>query len=90
MRADCFHEPQRLLSDVRAEMKAALMCVLKVVLMPLNGELNVATCDDLTAQDGVAVVADAVGMVSGCHAGDVDPAEQEAMGSNGVGSTNSA
>ena len=28
--------------------------------------------DDLTAQNGVAVVANARGMVSECHAGDVD------------------
>ena len=31
-----------------------------------------AGCDDVTAQNGVAVVADAVGMVVGLHAVDVD------------------
>ena len=65
MRADCFHEPQRLPGDLSVEMQTALVSVLQVVQMPLNGELNVAACDDLTAQNGVAVVADAVGMVSG-------------------------
>ena len=60
MRADCFREPQRLLSDVCIEMQPAFVCVLEVVQMPLNGELNVAACDDLAAQNGVAV-----GMVSG-------------------------
>ena len=31
-----------------------------------------AGCDDLTAQNGVAVVADAVGIVVGLHVRDVD------------------
>jgi hypothetical protein len=65
MRADGFHEPQRLPGDVRIEMQTAFMSVLQVVQMPLNRELNVAACDNLTGQNGVAVVADAVGMVSG-------------------------
>ena len=56
---------QRLLSDVSIKMQTAFMSVLEVIQMPLNRELNVAACDDLTAQDGVAVVADAGGMVSG-------------------------
>jgi len=72
MRADCFHEPQRLPGDLSVEIETALVCVIEVVQMPLNGELNGPACDDLTTQNGVAVVADTVGMVSGCHAGDVD------------------
>jgi hypothetical protein len=40
------------------------MSVIEVVQMPLNRQLNVPAGDDLTAQNGVAVVADAVGMVS--------------------------
>ena len=64
MRADCFHEPQRLLSDVRVEMQTTLVSVLQVVQMPLNRELNVAASDALTAQNGVAAVADAVGEIS--------------------------
>ena len=48
------------------------MSVFEVVEVTLNSELNVAAGDDLTAQNRVAVVADAVDMVSGCHAGDVD------------------
>ena len=64
MRADCFHEPQRLPGDLGVEMQTTFMSVLEVVQMPLNRELNVAARDDLTAQNGVAVVADAVGMVS--------------------------
>jgi len=65
MRADCFHEPQRLPGDVGVEVQATFMSVLEVVQMPLNGELNVAASDDLTAQNGVAIVADAGSMVSG-------------------------
>jgi hypothetical protein len=69
MRADCFHETKRLPGF---EVQAALVCVLQVVQMPLNGELNVAACDDFTAQNGVAEAVGAVRMVSGWHAGDVD------------------
>ena len=65
MRAACFHEPQHLPGDVGVKVQAAMVCVLEVVQMPLNGELNAAASDDLTAQTGGAVVADAVGMVSG-------------------------
>jgi len=65
MRADCFHEPQRLPVDLSVEMQTTLVCVLQVVEVPLNRQWNVAACDDLTAQNGVAVVADTVGMVSG-------------------------
>jgi len=75
MRADCFHEPQRLPGDLSVEIETALVCVIEVVQMPLNGELNVPARGDLTAQNGV--VADAVGMVSGCHAGDVDFGHRE-------------
>ena len=49
-----------------------MVYVLQVVQMPLNRELNVPACDDLAAQNSIAVVADAGCMVSGCHAGDVD------------------
>ena len=58
MRAGGLDETQRLLSDVSVEVQAALVCVLQVVQMPLNRELNVAARDDHTAQNG-----DAVGMV---------------------------
>jgi hypothetical protein len=42
-------------------MQPAFMSVLEVVQMPLNRELNVAACDNVAAQNGVAIVADAVG-----------------------------
>ena len=64
MSADCFDKPQRLPGDVRIEMQPAFMSVLEVVQMPLNRELNVAASDALTAQNGVAAVADAVGEIS--------------------------
>jgi len=43
----------------------AFMSVLQVVQMPLNGELNVAACDDVTAQNRVIVAANTGSMVSG-------------------------
>ena len=48
------------------------MSVLDVVEVTPDREFDVAACDDLTAQNRVAVPADAGCMVSGCHAGDVD------------------
>ena len=69
MRADCFDEPQRLPGDVGVEVQATLVCVLQIIQMPFNRELNVAGRDDVAGQDGGAVVADAVGMVSGADAG---------------------
>ena len=59
MRADCFHEPQRLPG---VELQTAFLCVFEVIQMTLNGELNVAACDDVVGQNGVVVAAD---MVSG-------------------------
>ena len=39
---------------------------------------------DLTAQDGVAVAADAVGIVVVLHVGDVESADQDVMRLNGA------
>ena len=62
MRADCFHEPQNFPGDLGGKVQAAFLSV--IIQIPFNRQLNVAACDDLTAQNGVAVVADAVGVVS--------------------------
>ena len=58
-------------------MQPAFVRVILVVEMTPDRELNVSAYDDLTAQNGVAVVADAGCMVSGCHAGDVDSAASQ-------------
>ena len=39
MRADCFHEPQRLPGDLSVEMQTAFVSVLEVFQMPLNGDI---------------------------------------------------
>jgi hypothetical protein len=69
MRADGLDELQRLLG---VEMQPAFVSVFEVVEVTPDRQLNVAARDDFTAQDRVTVAADAVGMVPGCHAGDVD------------------
>jgi len=46
--------------------------MLQIIQMTLNGKLNAVACDDLITQNGGVVAVDAVSMVSGCHAGDVD------------------
>ena len=48
------------------------MSVLDVVEVTPDRELDVAARDDVATQDRVAVAVNAVGMVSWCHAGDVD------------------
>ena len=50
MRADCFHEPQNFPDDLGVKVQAAFLSV--IIQIPFNRQLNVAACDDLTAQNG--------------------------------------
>ena len=72
MRADSLDELKRLLGDVRVEIEPAFVSVVDVVEVTPDRELDVAACDDFTAQNRFAVAANTGCMVSGCHAGDVD------------------
>ena len=72
MRADGLDELKRLLGDLGVEIQAAFVGVFDVVKVTPDRELNVATRDDLAAQNRFAVAADTGCMVSKCHAGDVD------------------
>jgi len=72
MRADRLDELKRLLGDLRVEMQSAFVSVLEVVEVTPDRELDVAACDNLTAQDRVTIAANTGCMVSECHAGDVD------------------
>ena len=65
-------ELKRLLRDLSAEIEPAFVSVFEVVEVTPDRELDVAACDDFTAQDRVTVAANTGCMVSGCHAGDVD------------------
>ena len=58
MRADCLDESQRLLCDLGVEMQPAFVSVFEVFEVTPDREFDVATCDDLSAQDGVTVAAD--------------------------------
>ena len=65
MRADRLAEPQSLPGDLDIEMQATPVRVFEGVQMPLNSELNVVARDDVAVQNGVAIIADAVGTAAG-------------------------
>ena len=72
MHAEGFDELKRLLGDLGVKIEPAFVGVFDVVKVTPDRELNVATRDDLAAQDRVTVTGDTGCMVSGCHTGDVD------------------
>ena len=71
MRADSLDELKRLLGDLRVEMQPAFVSVLEVVEITPDRELDLATRDNLAAQERVTIAGDAIGRVS-AHAGDID------------------
>ena len=77
MRADGLDELKRLLGDLRVEIEPAFVSVFDVVEVTPDRELDVAACDDLTAQDRVKVAVDACCMVSGVDAAGVDSGHDE-------------